>query len=70
VLILSFREYIQTAIPSSDTLKSLNLREGENDLTYVIADNPSQQVEIRVKIFLYASNKRLVVSDIDGTITK
>lgn len=48
----------------------MNLKFGENQLTYIVAHCYDSSVEVDVKIFMYHHEQRLVVSDIDGTITK
>lgn len=48
----------------------MNLLYGENEVVYIIAHNPDQKTELKVKVFLYKPHVRMVVSDIDGTITK
>jgi phosphatidate phosphatase PAH1 len=72
--------YFQTAMdsdktirsfrPSTTNLKRLELKEGENELTYeyYIAEGVLQK--ICIKIYLFNSTDKIVVSDIDGTITK
>ena len=61
---------IETVSPSSDTLEKFNLRLGENDLVYryEYADNVTSS--LKIKIFFYTPETRIVISDIDGTITK
>lgn len=56
--------------PSEGDLKSFELREGENDLVYEYYVNDSVLDRVQVKIYLYNSNDKIVISDIDGTITK
>lgn len=56
--------------PSVTSLNSFNLKEGENDLVYEYHVTESVVDKVEVKIYLYKSTDRLVISDIDGTITK
>ena len=56
--------------PSNSLLKRMNLRMGENDLTYEYFISAKATDKINVKIFLYPHDSRIVISDIDGTITK
>jgi len=69
--ILSDGEKLVSAYrPSSEQLKRMNLRLGENDLTYEFYLDDTVKETRSVKIFLYDSSAKLIISDIDGTITK
>lgn len=59
--------YIKTLRLTSDQLKCLNLNYGENDLTYSIDQG---KAIITSKLFVWRWNVPIVISDIDGTITK
>ncbi|KAL6929912.1 hypothetical protein ACO0SA_001317 [Hanseniaspora valbyensis] len=61
------RKYIKTLRLTSDQLKCLNLKHGTNDLKFVI-DKGSSQLE--AKLYLWKWDTPIVISDIDGTITK
>eukprot|EP01104_Vermistella_antarctica_P009207 TRINITY_DN2349_c0_g1_i1.p1 TRINITY_DN2349_c0_g1~~TRINITY_DN2349_c0_g1_i1.p1 ORF type:complete len:1063 (+),score=241.93 TRINITY_DN2349_c0_g1_i1:157-3345(+) len=55
--------------PSSQQLKSFHLKPGQNRITfYVKAERGVQQVTSQ--IYLWSSSDRIVISDIDGTITR
>ncbi|KAJ1501053.1 hypothetical protein HMI55_001671 [Coelomomyces lativittatus] len=55
---------------TSDELKSLGLKKGCNLVTYTV-HTPFQGIaRCRSRIFLWDSDERVVISDIDGTITK
>lgn len=56
--------------PSGEALKSFNLVEGENNLTYTYYVAGGVLDQVSVKIYLYNSTDKLIISDIDGTITK
>lgn len=56
--------------PSASMLKSFNLRDGENDLVYEYHITESVLDKINVKIYLFKHTEKIVISDIDGTITK
>lgn len=56
--------------PSGETLKSFNLKEGENSLTYTYYVAQGVLDQVSVKIYLYKSSDKVIISDIDGTITK
>ena len=59
--------YIKTLRLTSDQLKCLNLNYGENDLTYSIDQG---KAIITSKLFVWRWDVPIVISDIDGTITK
>lgn len=56
--------------PSNGLLKRMNLKMGENDLAYEYFISSTTTDKINVKIFLYPHTAKIVISDIDGTITK
>jgi phosphatidate phosphatase LPIN len=47
--------------------KNMNLKEGENSIKFVCA---SSKQFATAKVFLWNHDVKVVVSDIDGTITK
>lgn len=50
---------------TSEQLKSLNLKMGKNQLEYTLGD-----LNLRAEIYLYTDMDKLVISDVDGTLTK
>jgi LNS2 (Lipin/Ned1/Smp2) len=62
-LVSSFR-------PSASDLKAFNLKDGENDLVYEYHIRETVLEKVSVKIFMFKSSEKLIISDIDGTITK
>lgn len=52
---------------TSDQLKSLNLRPGVNDVTFTVLGSNAQ---CAARMFYWKYNTPVVISDIDGTITK
>jgi phosphatidate phosphatase LPIN len=52
-------------VPSSDVLNQLGLRKGVNNAKFSIAGN----TPLECRIFLWNYKTKLVISDIDGTIT-
>ncbi|XBW35104.1 hypothetical protein QEN19_000667 [Hanseniaspora menglaensis] len=61
------KKYIKTLRLTSDQLKCLNLKHGTNDLKFVVDKGSSQLV---AKLYLWKWDTPIVISDIDGTITK
>ncbi|EST09485.1 LNS2, Lipin/Ned1/Smp2 [Kalmanozyma brasiliensis GHG001] len=64
------KTYAKTLRLTSDQLKSLNLRKGANSITFSVTSSYSGVATCTARIFLWESNHKIVVSDIDGTITK
>lgn len=65
--LLSTQFYAKTLRLTSDQLKSLNLNSGKNTLEFSV--NKGRSI-IRANLFKWNCNDSIVVSDIDGTITK
>ncbi|KAJ2525255.1 lipin Ned1 [Coemansia sp. RSA 2049] len=59
--------YAKTLRLTSEQLKSLGLRRGANDVKFLVASNNAY---CEARIFLYQHDTQIVISDIDGTITK
>ncbi|KAJ2167932.1 lipin Ned1 [Coemansia sp. RSA 353] len=59
--------YAKTLRLTSAQLQSLNLRRGANDVKFLV---PSNNAYCEARIFLYRHDTQIVISDIDGTITK
>ncbi|TDL29651.1 LNS2-domain-containing protein [Rickenella mellea] len=62
------KRYAKTLRLTSDQLKALNLKVGSNNVTFSLAT--SKVVACTARIFLWEGGDRIVISDIDGTITK
>lgn len=54
-------------LPSSDQLGSLDLKPGANEIRFVLA---SRTAQLRCRIFLWSNDSKIVISDVDGTITR
>ncbi|KAJ1731208.1 lipin Ned1 [Coemansia biformis] len=59
--------YAKTLRLTSGQLKSLGLQPGANDIKFLV---PSNKAYCEARIFLYRHDTQIVISDIDGTITK
>ena len=61
---------ISTYRPTSQTLDLMGLKDGENTIgfEYSVADGVTDIIE--VKLFVFHSKAKIIISDIDGTITK
>ncbi|KAK0523429.1 lipin Ned1, partial [Tilletia horrida] len=64
------KRFIKTLRLSSDQLKSLNLKKGMNTISFSVTSSYSGVATCTARIFLWDSSFQVVVSDIDGTITK
>lgn len=64
---LKSKRYIKTLRLTSDQLKCLNLKYGRNGLKFVIDKGGSQ---LEANLYLWKWDTPIVISDIDGTITK
>ncbi|CCW61086.1 unnamed protein product [Phytomonas sp. EM1] len=63
--------FARSLLPSKGDLARLNLREGCNRVRYLARKTPNGEVvAVECTIFLWDCADKLVVSDIDGTITK
>ncbi|CCF56782.1 hypothetical protein KAFR_0B04860 [Kazachstania africana CBS 2517] len=61
------KTFIKTIRLTSDQLRCLNLNYGENDLSFSIENGKST---ITAKLFVWRYDAPIIISDIDGTITK
>ncbi|EIW76338.1 LNS2-domain-containing protein [Coniophora puteana RWD-64-598 SS2] len=62
------KRFAKTLRLSSDQLKSLELKQGANSITFSLSASAAPACTAR--IFVWDSTDQVVVSDIDGTITK
>ncbi|KAJ6515505.1 LNS2-domain-containing protein [Mycena sanguinolenta] len=62
------RKFAKTLRLTSDQLKSLNLKPGANSITFSLST--SGVIACTARIFVWDSTDLVLVSDIDGTITK
>jgi len=63
-------KYIRTTRLSSDSIAKLNLKPGLNEIAYSITTMMQGTARIESLIFLWDHDDKIVVSDIDGTITR
>ncbi|CAE6510716.1 unnamed protein product [Rhizoctonia solani] len=61
------KHYAKTLRLTSEQLKSLDLKKGANSITFSLS---SGVVACTARIFLWDAHDHIVISDIDGTITK
>jgi len=56
--------------PTATELSSLPLRPGANDVRFVVRSSLQGIQEVSAKLFLWHAHDKVVVSDVDGTITR
>ena len=61
---------IKTLMPSSDQLATMNLQPGENLITFSVSSRLQGEQKVSGKIFLWDYRSKVVISDVDGTITR
>lgn len=64
------KQYIKSLRLPSHLLKRLNLKPGVNTISYTVNTKLQGTATCQSRIFLWRSDARVVISDIDGTITK
>ena len=65
-----FKQKYKSFFPSSNQIKKLELKEGPNEILYVIESTTGGIQTLKSHIYLWKSTEKLIISDIDGTITK
>eukprot|EP01018_Ginkgo_biloba_P028432 Gb_16345 [translate_table: standard] len=61
---------VRTNTPTSEQLASLNLKEGQNIITFKFSSSLFGKQQVDARLYLWKWNTRIVVSDVDGTITR
>lgn len=61
---------VRSLTPTSEELASLDLREGRNVITFTFSTGMLGRQQVDAHIYLWKWNTRIVISDVDGTITK
>ncbi|CAG8671876.1 9194_t:CDS:2, partial [Paraglomus occultum] len=64
------KNYAKTLRLTSDQLKSLNLKKGMNTVSFSVTSSYQGRATCYAKIFFWDYDTHVVISDIDGTITK
>ncbi|KAF5758963.1 putative phosphatidate phosphatase [Helianthus annuus] len=66
----SNKKQIRTLTPTPEQLASLNLAEGQNTVTFTFSTSVLGTQKVDARIYLWRWDTRIVISDVDGTITK
>ncbi|CAK9257992.1 unnamed protein product [Sphagnum jensenii] len=61
---------VRTIIPTSQMLAQMNLKEGSNRITFTFFTRMLGKQQLDARVYLWKWNTRIVISDVDGTITK
>ncbi|XP_021749493.1 phosphatidate phosphatase PAH1-like isoform X2 [Chenopodium quinoa] len=64
------KKILRTNIPTNEQISSLNLKEGQNDITFSFSTRVLGLQQVEAHIYLWKWNARIVISDVDGTITR
>jgi len=57
-------------VPTQEQLKSFDLKPGKNNITFLVERKPKESRFVNGYIYLWDHTSRIVISDVDGTITK
>ncbi|KAL6011195.1 hypothetical protein ACLOJK_001640 [Asimina triloba] len=64
------KQFVRTNIPTSEQIASLNLKDGQNNVEFTFSTRVLGTQKVDAHIYLWKWNARIVISDVDGTITK
>ncbi|KAE9447862.1 hypothetical protein C3L33_20244, partial [Rhododendron williamsianum] len=63
------KQLVRTNVPTTEQIASLNLQEGQNMVTFSFSTRVLGTQQVDAHIYLWKWNARIVISDVDGTIT-
>lgn len=61
---------LKSQIPSTNQIKLLNLKPGRNVIKFICKSRLSGENILESEIYLWEKNEKIIISDVDGTITK
>ncbi|KAL5059906.1 hypothetical protein RYX36_031510 [Vicia faba] len=64
------KQFVRTNVPSNEMIESLNLKDGQNMVTFNFSTRVLGKQQVEAHLYLWKWNARIVISDVDGTITK
>ncbi|KAJ1686560.1 hypothetical protein LUZ63_017950 [Rhynchospora breviuscula] len=64
------KQFVRANTPTNEQIASLNLKEGQNMVAFSFSTRVLGKQEVDAHIYLWKWNARIVISDVDGTITK
>ena len=65
-----FKKKYKSFFPSSNQIKQLNLKPERNDICFVCRTSTSGIQTLKASIYLWPSSSKIIISDVDGTITR
>ena len=65
-----FKKKYKSFFPSSNQIKELNLKPEKNEICFVCRTSSSGIQTLKSSIYLWTYNSKIVISDVDGTITR
>jgi phosphatidate phosphatase LPIN len=65
-----FKKKYKSFFPSSNQLKQLDLKQGRNEICFICKTTSSGIQSLKSSIYLWPSTSKIVISDVDGTITR
>ena len=65
-----FKKKYKSFFPSSNQIKQLNLKPDRNEICFICRTSSSGIQTLKSSIYLWKSTSKIVISDIDGTITR
>ncbi|MQM12344.1 hypothetical protein Taro_045264, partial [Colocasia esculenta] len=64
------KQFLRTNIPITEQIASLKLKDGQNTIAFSFSTRVLGKQQVDAHIYLWKWNARIVISDVDGTITK
>ncbi|KAJ3703268.1 hypothetical protein LUZ61_006973 [Rhynchospora tenuis] len=64
------KQFVRANTPTNEQIASLNLKEGQNMVAFSFSTRVLGKQQVDAHIYLWKWNARIVISDVDGTITK
>ncbi|KAK8563647.1 hypothetical protein V6N13_006115 [Hibiscus sabdariffa] len=64
------KKFVRTNIPTNEHIASLNLKDGQNMITFSFSTRVLGTQQVDAHLYLWKWNAKIVISDVDGTITK
>ena len=63
-------QYKKTYTLTTDQIKCLNLKNGKNEISFVVSSKLQGETTLTTEIYLWNYDDKIIISDLDGTITK
>ncbi|GMI80050.1 PHOSPHATIDIC ACID PHOSPHOHYDROLASE 1 [Hibiscus trionum] len=64
------KKFVRTNIPTNEQIASLNLKDGQNMITFSFSTRVLGTQQVDAHLYLWKWNAKIVISDVDGTITR